>query len=368
MENKYLIKRLERWFRVTGPLITIILVVLLYNLLSDKKTISVIINTLSPFLFSFLIAWLLNPMVVALCDKFKMKRWMGTVIVIIGIVGVITLLIIWFVPQLTKQFEFLNEYLPNIIPDITENIEEFTYKININLDNEYIQSITEEITNSFSKLFSSSIKLITSSFSVVSGIVSAIFIGLMMLMAGIYILIDFDKFSAAVDSIVPSRFREDFEFLRDETNRVVIGYLRGLIIETIIVGALAYIAFLLLGIEGALVFGVIIGITNIIPYFGPYLGAIPVAVFALTDSVRLFMIVVVIVIVVQQIDGIVVKPKVFGKTTDVHPSISIIAIILFGRIFGFIGVIFAIPIAGFTIIIIKFIYKKLVNKYPEVLK
>lgn len=360
--------RFERWFRVTGPIVTMIFLVILYNLLSEKHMLRTIISTLYPFLFSFLIAWLLNPMVVSISKKFKIKRWMSSVVVIVFIITIIVLMFMWFIPQLTHQFSFLSTYLPSIIPNISENLEEFANTLNIDFNNSYVQSVEKEVTKLVSSAFSGGLSLISSSVSIVGGVVSTIFIGLMMLMAGVYILIDFDKFTAAVDGIVPKRMKPDFQFLRSEVNRVVVGYLRGLIIETIIVGALAYIAFLILGIEGALLFGVIIGFTNIIPYFGPYVGAIPVSLFALTQSVQMFAIVVVIVIIVQQIDGIVIKPKVFGKTTDVHPSISIIALILFGKIFGFIGVVFAIPIAGLTIIIIKFVYNKLLIKYPEILK
>ncbi len=368
MKEVFLKDRVERWFRVTAPIVTMILLVLLYNMLSQKHMIRTIISTLYPFLFSFLIAWLLNPMVFSISKKLKVQRWLATLIVVIMIVGIIVLMIMWFVPQLTSQFSFLSSYLPSIIPNISDNLEGFANTLNIDFNNSYVQSIEKEVSGVVSAAFSSGVSLISSSVSIVGGVVSTIFIGLMMLMAAVYILIDFDKLVVGIDKVVPKRMKEDFRFLKTEVNRVVVGYLRGLIIETIIVGALAYVAFLIVGIEGALLFGVIIGFTNIIPYFGPYIGAIPVSLFALTDSIQSFVIVAVIVIVVQQIDGIIIKPKVFGKTTDVHPSISIIAIILFGKIFGFIGVVFAIPIAGLTIIIIRFVYKKLLIKYPEILK
>ncbi len=368
MEKTRLAIRVERWFRFTAPIITMIFLILLYNMLSEKSLVRSVINTLSPFLFSFLIAWLLNPLVVFFSEKFKLKRWVSTLIVIVGIITLLVLMFMWVIPQFIDQFTFLSDYLPKVISELTQNIEELASKVNIDLDSSYVKEIENEITALVKTLFSGSVSLISSSLSIVGGVISGVFITLMMFMAGIYILIDFDKFNARVNSIVPSRFKEDFDFLASETNRVVVGYLRGLIVETVLVGIMAYVAFLIAGIEGALVFGVIIGITNIIPYLGPYVGAVPVALFALTESVQLFVIVVIIVIVVQQIDGIIIKPKVFGKTTDVHPSVSIIAIILFGEIFGFIGVVFAIPIAGFTIIIIKFVYNKLLEKYPEQLK
>ncbi len=368
MEKTRLAVRVERWFRVTAPIITMIFLILLYNMLSEKALVWSIIDTLSPFVFSFLIAWLLNPLVVFFTDTFNIKRWLATLIVIVGIITFLVLMFMWVIPQFIHQFTFLSDYLPKVVDDISTNVEAFAQKVNIDLDSSYIKEIENEITELFKALFTGSVSLISSSLSIVGGVISGLFLTLMMLMAGIYILIDFDKFNEKLYGIVPSKLKNDFDFLASETNRVVVGYLRGLIVETILVGVMSYIAFVIAGIEGALVFGVIIGITNIIPYLGPYIGAVPVGLFALTESIQLFVIVVIIVIVVQQVDGIIIKPKVFGKTTDVHPSVSIISIILFGEIFGFLGVVFAIPIAGFTIIIIKFVYNKLLEKYPEQLK
>ncbi|MFV0498664.1 MAG: AI-2E family transporter [Bacilli bacterium] len=368
MKNINLINRIERWFVIVSPIITLILLVILYNLIADKSIFNTIINAIAPFLFSFLIAWLLNPMVVKLCSLLQIKRWVATLIVFIGILAMISLIFIWVIPQLISQFAFLSEDLPVIASDINDSVEKIIENNHFNFSADYLTKISNQISDAFVKTFSDGLKLFSSSVEFVGGVVSTIFMGVMALMAGIYILIDFNKFSSGLDKIIPSRMKDDFNFLKKEINRVVIGYLRGLIIETLLVGLLAFCAFKVLSIEGALVFAVIIGITNIIPYLGPYIGAIPVTLFALTTSPKLMIIIIVIIIVIQQIDGIIIKPKVFGKTTDVHPSISIISIILFGRIFGFIGIVFAIPIAGFTIIIIKFVYSKLLKKYPEILR
>lgn len=364
--GKNLSNKLEKWVSIIAPIVTMILVIVLYDKLADKKMLGVIIRTLSPFVFSFLIAWLLNPLVVGLSTKFKLKRWLSALIVVIGVILVIVLIILWIIPHLAQQFSQLLDYVPTAMDKLEVNAGNLTR--NLPIENKYVVAVQNEIDNMLSTLFSSGLDLVSYSISAVGGFISSLFIGFMIFMASIYILIDFDKFSAKLYNVIPNRAKDDYVFLRDRINKVVVGYLRGLIVETIIVAIIAYVALSIAGVEGALVFGVIIGITNIIPYFGPYIGAVPVAIFALTDSVKMFVIVIIITIVVQQIDGIIIKPKVFGKTTDVHPSVSIISIILFGKIFGFIGVVFAIPIAGFTIIIVKFVYSKLLEKYPEYLK
>ncbi len=289
MKEKDFMERVERWFRVTAPLITFILILVLYNMISAKTTFSVIIKTLSPFLFSFLIAWLLNPLVVSLTKRFKIKRWLASLIVLLVVFAILILIVMWIVPQLFDQFASLVNYLPNTVPKISGNLEDVSSSFNIDYESQYIDTIKSEFTNLFSSLFTSGVKIVTSSLNVVSSFVSSLFIMFMVLMASIYILIDFDKFIIGVNKLVPERMQEDFTFLRKQTNRVVVGYLRGLILETIIVAIIAYIAFAIFSIEGALVFAVIIGLTNIIPYFGPYIGAIPCFLLRVYIYLRLFM-------------------------------------------------------------------------------
>ncbi len=358
----------EKWLKVVMPIITLILIIILCNLISEKEVVGTIFRTLLPFIFSFLIAWILNPAVEKISERFKLPRWLSALIVIVVIICVVAGMIIVIIPEMVDQVTYLVKYVPNIEPAITESFETIEDFIGSDFNFDIFDRFGDDISEFIKNIFSGSLEVISTSFTIVGGVISSVFIAFMVAMASVYILIDFNKLTAKVNRVIPSRMKKDFKFLSKEVNRVIVGYLRGLIIETFIVGFLAYIAFLIFGVNGALVFGAIIGITNIIPYIGPYVGAVPVSIFALTESFQLFIIVIILVIVIQQIDGIIIKPKVFGKTTDVHPALSIIAIILFGNIYGIIGVIFAIPITGLIIIAAKFIYSKLLIKYPDVLR
>ncbi len=369
---KSLIRLSGRWLSVIFPLIVIILLIIIFNLISQFEAVSIIFSTLAPFIFSFLLAWILNPIVYKISKKYKLPRWVATVITLLIIILLIVAMFLIIIPEMVYQIKVLIRYVPNIEPairDIVNNIEPY---LGQNVDVSIFDEIVKNISKVFEKIVSGSLDVITSSISFVGDVLSSIFIGFMIVMAGIYILLDFEKISLKIHSIVPQRMNEDFKFLSKEINRVIVGYLRGLIFETIIVTILSYIsiyiAFQIFGAKGALVFACIIGLTNIVPYIGPYIGAIPVSIYALTISFNLFIFIAIIVIVVQQIDGIIVKPKVFGKTTDVHPALSIIAIILFAKLFGLLGIILAIPITGLVIILIRFVYGKLLIKYPKILK
>ncbi len=360
-------KVIERWTKIIAPLIVIILIIVIGNMLAAKAALTTIIVTLFPFMFSFLIAWILNPVVEAVVVKFKIKRWLSAVIVLSVIFIIFTGIFIIVVPEFINQFKILAKYVPTLRHSFRNFLDVIDETFGIEFANNIFERFSSQITSIISRLFTGGLDVIASSINFVGGVVSGVFIIFMMLMAAVYILIDFDRLEAGAISLIPKRMLNDFNFLIGEVNRVVVGYLRGLIIETVIVFIISYITFVIIGIEGALVFAVIVGLTNVIPYFGPYIGGIPVVLFAATVSWEKVIIVIVALIVIQQIDGILVKPKVFGKTVSVHPALSIIAVILFGNLFGFIGVVFAIPIIGLVIVFIKFIYHKLVEKYPEVL-
>ncbi len=376
MEHKDSIKGLiritARGLRVIIPLVTIYLLIIIYNMITQMPAVNIIINTLAPFIFSFLMAWILNPIVCKMSVRYKIPRWLSTLITLLGLLILLVGVFLIIIPEMSYQIGVLIKYVPNIEPairDILDNIEPY---LGSKIDVEIVDELVRNVSSVFEKIVSGSLDVITSSISFVGDVISSLFIGLMVVMAGVYILIDFEALSKKVHSLVPKRMRTDFDFLSSEVNRVIVGYLRGLIIETVLMTILSYIAFYIsfsfFGAKGALVFACIIGLTNVIPYIGPYIGAIPVSIYALTISFKLFVIVAIIVIVVQQIDGIIIKPKVFGKTTDVHPALSIIAIILFANLYGLVGIILSIPITGLVIIAFRFIYGKLLKKYPEILE
>lgn len=369
---KILIRTTSRWLRVLFPLITIILLIVIFNMVTGFESIGIIVSTLAPFVFSFLLAWILSPAVKKLSEMLKVPRWASTLIVLTFLILCTVGIFLIIVPEMVFQIKELIKQIPSIENGILELINYLEPKFGGKVDFSVLDNAIEDMSQILETVLSGSLDIITSSITFVGEIVASLITGLMVVTAGVYLLLDFEGISKKLYGLVPKRFKGDFNLLSRDINRVIVGYLRGLIIETIIICILSYISFSILfsiyDLRGALVFAFIIGITNIIPYIGPFIGAVPVGIFALAVSFKLAVITCLIVLVIQQIDGIIIKPKVFGKTTDVHPAISIISVILFAKLYGFFGIIFAIPIAGLFIIIIKFVYSKLMIRYPEILK
>ncbi len=361
-----------KWAKIILPIITIILVIFLYKLGQEFEFLSIIVSTFIPFIFSIIIAWVFHPFVTKLEEKYKIPRTISSILVIlfcaIMLIGVFVLVIPVMITQIynvillvTENTDAIAEFFvdfANYIP-----IENFDESIN-----SFFEGLEGQTSNYMLDLVKRAGDVLSSTVSILGSIAKTMLIVLMTFMVSLYLLIDFGNVRKMIYSVVPSKIKSDIQFLNKEANTVIVGYIRGLVVESFIIFLISYVAFLILGIEGAVGFALIIGITNIIPYIGPFIGAVPVGAYAIFDSLNLFIIVAIIILVIQQLDSLVLKPKVFGKTNAIHPALVIIAFLLFGQLYGFIGVVFAVPFTGLVIVIVKFAYKKLLDKYPHVLK
>ncbi len=362
----------HRWLNFILPIVSLIIIIFLYNILSEFRIFSIVFNTLLPFVLSFLLAWILNPVVTAIERKTKIPRTIISVVIMLTVLLVISGIFILVLPVLYSQIRSVAYYLADLddeaITFLRNLNERLPFQINVESSNDLFKDISEQISVYLLNFVDHGADVVFQTLSILGVFVKVVIITLMIFTVSVYILIDFNNSREKFYSLIPSKYLSDVKYLIRKSNLVIVGYIRGIILETIIMFILSYIAFAILGIEGALVFAVIVGITNIVPYIGPYIGAIPVGVYALIDSPRLFITVSIFILILQQFDSLILKPKIFGKTNAIHPAITVIAFILFAQLYGFVGILFAIPITGLVIVITKFIYEKLVEKYPYILK
>lgn len=121
------------------------------------------------------------------------------------------------------------------------------------------------------------------------------------------------------------------------------GYIRGQLLVSAFVSLLTLIVFHLLGVKYALLLAIIMGLTNIIPYFGPIIGAAPAVAITITTSTKLTIFVIVAVFVIQLIESNFISPYIVGKTMNIHPIAIIFALLLGGKVYGIVGMIIAVP-------------------------
>jgi predicted PurR-regulated permease PerM len=144
--------------------------------------------------------------------------------------------------------------------------------------------------------------------------------------------------------MIPKAFRKDALALFTNANDSVFNYIKGTFLVSTLVFILSSVVFTITGLQAPLLFGLICGITNVIPYIGPYLGAFPAVLVAFTQDIATGIVVLVAVVIIQFIEGNFIQPLVMSKTMKLHPVTILIGLLLFGYFFGIVGMIIATPL------------------------
>ena len=290
-----------------------------------------------------------------------MNRILGTSLIFVIIIAIIYLVFNSMIPILFNQINEFIQSLPGILDDIVvwfNNIfkglksTEFINFENIRV--EAISSIETLITTITTKLPSTLINFVKNMFSTLGVFV----LGLMI---GFYLLFDFDNSERVVFAIIPKKFREDVKKLLKQINTALVGFVKGTLVTSTLIFVLSTLVFSIVGLKAPILFGLICGVTNIIPYIGPYLGAIPALIVGFSQGTGTGILIGVLLLVIQTIEGNFIHPLVMSKTMKLHPVTILISLLVFEHFLGIIGMIIAAPVVS----IIKIIYSFFREKYSE---
>lgn len=309
---------------------------------------------ISPFLIALILAYLLDPLVDYLEKKGITRTW-GILLIYLTLIISIVATIFYCLPSIVIE---LNKFMETI-PIYAKQIQDYILAFQKNYSRvdipESIRSITDE---TIVKIENDLIAIVK---SVVQGIVyflTKIFDIILAPILAFYLLKDFDNIKAWLLQLIPTAARKDIVNLGQQIDYVLRSFFRGHLIVAIFVGVLTTIGLSLIGMEFALVLGLVAGIFNIIPYFGPLFGIIPAVALALLQSKKMAVYVLIIMTVIQQIEGNIISPKILGKSVGLNPLIIILVLLAGGHLFGIVGMIFAVPVTGIIKVLITFILKK----------
>ena len=338
-----------------------------------------ITEILKPFLYGVVFAYLLAP----LCNKIeeklfqffpkakaKARRFICFIAIVISLcvaIAVIWLIIMMIIPQVwdsvmkiiqmvPQKLIVVNNWIEHMLenqPELQAYFEEFSSQAESNIDSllnvDTIQKV-QSIINSLSvQLFG------------VLGVVKNIFLGLLI---SAYLLGSRKLFGAQAGLILHGVFSDKWAKIIEEENRytdkMFNGFLVGKIIDSAIIGLLCFAGTSIMGFEAPAFISVIIGITNIIPFFGPFIGAIPCGLLLLLENPMHCLYFIIFIFVLQQLDGNVIGPKILGNTTGVSSFWVLFAILLFGGMWGVVGMVIGVPLfAVIYDIIRKLVYRGL---------
>lgn len=317
----------------------------------------------APLLIAGFLYYMLNPilellMKVRITRTKRINRTWGTTIIFLAVVAILVYIVMSLIPHLISQIENLINNMPKFASHQQESLTKMTkhgWLKNIDWD-PIVANVQSSYTAYLKTLLSNLSNSAGNIISVAANVVITMLTAPIILF---YMLKDGDKFLPSVEKLLPTlsdHHWKQTEILMKKMNKMLSKYIGGQVIECLFVGTFTSIGYLLIGQKYALLLGVFAGFCNLVPYVGPYIGILPALLVAITVSPEQAIITIIIVIIVQQVDGNLVYPNVIGKTLNIHPLTIIIILLAAGHISGLIGMILAIPIYAILKVIVEFFY------------
>ncbi len=321
-----------------------------------------VIGALSPFYIAFIIIWIMKPFSEFLQRKFKMSAKKANLLsIFLNLLGLLFFLFV-ILPVLLLQVWDITQNSTQLIDAINNNLMKIIDYVNIHqidilntastqvqqlLNTKTLPELVSSIDFGFiPKLFDTIAGAIGSMTSFIIKIVFAYIIA-------IYLANDFDKFVEKTLNLLFSKSHEQNKQVFIQSTKALSGYFKGLLIVCTFIATFVTIGAAIIGIPSPLLFGIIAGIFNVIPYLGPILGGIPLVFVALADGIPTAILAIGLVCITQLIESQILQPKIMADNTNLHPVTVILGLIIFGNIFGFVGMLIATPTLAVIAVIIK---------------
>lgn len=348
-----------------------------------------IAGILESIIIGIVIAYVLNPVMVFFEKKLtgafldntavpeeKKHKWIRSVSIVIALiigVSVVTAVVGMMLPQLFDSLYGLAMQMPEYLTNFSKWLLEMTkdYPVLEQYATEFVDEFSGKINDFFTYDFIVVITTYLKYFT--SGVISAVNAMLNVvvgLIVAVYLLYSKENFSGQAKKILyavfdPSKGNLILTTVR-KTNQIFGGFIIGKIIDSAIIGVLCFICLSVMNMPYTLLVSVIVGVTNVIPFFGPFIGAIPSAILILLVSPMDALYFIIFVIILQQVDGNIIGPAILGESTGLSSFWVIFAIMLFGGLFGVVGMIIGVPTVGVCFYLIKLILDHRLTKknYP----
>lgn len=322
---------LAKWFKA---LLTILLLAGTFWVLGQVGAIVKMV------VIAALLAYMLDPLVTYM-ESYGMGRTLSTLVVFTLIVGTIVTIIVLVAPQASGEIKAIKNGISagkaaDILHSLEDTLEDKLSFLGVgDLDlTGKLQRLSKDMGNKVYKYFLNAM-----------GIISNLFIIPFIMF---FFLKDGRRIIKAFITFVPNRYFEMTASLIHKTDRQLGGYIRGQFMDSAIIGGLTVIALWGLGIKYFLMLGIVLGISNLVPFIGPIIGSVPAILMALiqTGDVNKAIYVTLAMVVVQIIDNGMVKPVVVARMVSLHPLLVILAVIIGGKFFGVMGMILSVPVTG----------------------
>ena len=326
--------------------------------------ISAFFSALEPLWVGMAFAYLLCPVASFFEEKLshfkimsRFARPLSVLITSLAVLAFFSLLCAVLLPQLITSVSELAGSLPRLVEAQLQRLQKFL------ASNNQFASKSTELIESAENMLVTWIKtnLLNTVYNIATSVMtvgSAIINLLLSFIIMIYLLLDRERYINQCRKMFHTvsrneRFNEAVHDTLHQANKMFGGFISGKLIDSLIVGVICFVFMLILRMPYALIISVIVGVTNVIPMFGPFIGAIPSAFLLLLVSPKQCIIFLIFIIVLQQVDGNVIGPRIIGDSIGLSALYITIAILIFGSLFGFIGMIIGVPLFATVYYVVK---------------
>ncbi len=341
--------------------VCILIYAVLFNFTVIGDFIRKMIKILAPIIWGIVIAYLVNPIMKWIEKRlskvieknkphFKITRILSLSFAMIVFLAVISALGAIILPQVIESITTIINNISTYINNFEKWIDSFLVKypelltiVSDQIDNiekaamEFANNIAPKLGDIMMKITDSTLSFIVAVKDVLIGIIVAV-----------YLLYGKEHFQAQmkkmVYGILPSKITETILRVCAQTNSSISGFISGKIVDSIIIGCLCFICMTVMKFDFIVLISVIVGVTNIIPFFGPFIGAIPSALLLLVAAPKQVIPFLILILIIQQLDGNVIGPKILGQTTGISAFWVLFSILVGGGLFGFAGMILGVPV------------------------
>ena len=339
--------------------VNVLLVLALYNFSSIVDSIYNFFNVIQPVIWGLVIAFLTNPIMEKTSklmsklyktdeQRVKAEKFIKAVSVIITeliFLGVVTGIVAIVVPELIKSVIDIFDNAGSIVDSVQKWINKFfrNYPSLEQAATKWLSDFNTDVGTIYDKLKPMLENILSGAWGVVT-VVKNFLLGFIV---SVYMLCSKEKLLAQIKKIIISvtkkRTCERVMSVCSQANTVFSGFITGKIVDSIIIGLICFIGLTIMGMPYATMISVLIGVTNIIPFFGPLIGAVPSTILILLIEPKKCIIFIIFIIVLQQFDGNILGPKILGDSTGLPGFWVLISLLVFGGMFGFGGMVFAVP-------------------------
>lgn len=334
---------------------------LLFNFTIVGRVIKTFLNVAAPITWGLVIAYLVNPIMMWTEKRLKkftgkkkphprLTRVISLFIAMLVFLAVIAALCAIILPQvlesITAIFNNVGTYINNIekwvnsllakYPDLLSQVDEKLKNFEVDITG-FVNDLVPKIGDVMKKITDSTISFLFAIKDFLIGLIVAV-----------YFLYDKEHFQAQIakfiSAVLPPKASNGFFRVCSRTNSSISGFITGKIIDSIIIGILCFICMNIMKINFAVLISVIVGVTNIIPFFGPFIGAIPSGLLLLVAYPKKVIPFAILILIIQQLDGNVIGPKILGQSTGISSFWVLFSILVGGGLFGFAGMVLGVPV------------------------